>query len=342
MPLNWTGTQPFGVSDLEENVATRYAINAQDSLLRADSIRCCIRGCNRWLSKRRRGPSDPNTFCADHGISISTSPTYVYKDHRRNFIIDIDILNRVKSLKVESWRLGNERSEDAVSWNVFMALAGLNGLADAFHHLTGVQIETAPELYLWGIDVLNQQPQVWPKLIEVRRVLEGGVGIPTEPDIILRVPGRAVVLIEAKFGSPNGTMKGQEERFGTAGEFLDRYPACEDRLDPLNRQWIEEQSPEVVLQQLIRNVVFAQWLADEGEIPFVVNLVRDADEVDVANQMTNHLSANGPVRFRRATWEGLSQLALLGQPDATPLRNYFQNKTNKLEKAFLNPQIGER
>lgn len=341
MPVNWTDTQPFGIRDLEENAATRYALNSQYSLLRANSIRCCIRGCNRWLSKRRRGLSDPNTFCPDHGISVSTSPTYIYEDLRRNFIIDLNILNQVVPLKVESWRLVNENSEDAVSWNVFMALAGLKGLAAAFRHLTGIEIDTEPELYLWGISVLAQQPYVWPKLVEVRRDLENGVGIPTEPDIILRVPGRAVVLIEAKFGSPNGTMKGQEERFGTVGEFLDRYPACEDRLDPLNRQWIEEQSPEVVLQQLIRNVIFAQWLADEGEIPFVVNLVRDADEVDVANRMANHLSENGPVKFRRATWEGLSQLALLGQPGATPLRSYFQNKTNKLAKAFFQVQVGE-
>ena len=334
MPLNWTGRQPFGVDDLEVDAAQRYTLNANEPLIRPDTIRCCVRGCKHWLAKRRRGPSDPNMFCPDHGISVSTSPTYVYRDHRHNFIIDIDILNRVKSLKVESWRLGNERSEDALSWNVFVALAGMNGLAAVFSHLTGIPIDVEPELYLWGIRVFDEQPQTWRKLAEVRSVLEAGVGIPTEPDIILRVPGKAIVLIEAKFGSANSTLEGKEDRFGTVLDFLNRYPCMEGATDPLQRTWIEAQSPNQVLQQLVRNVIFAQWLAEEGEDPFVVNLVRATEEGRVEEQMTHHLTANGPVRFRRATWEGLSQLLLMNQQDATPLRDYLKNKTNQLTRAF--------
>jgi len=111
MPLNWTGTQPLGLQELE--AADRYTVKASDSLIRDDGIRCCVRNCHRWLAKRRRGPSDPNAFCPDHGVSVSASPTYVYKDYRHNFMIDVPTLERVKGLKVESWRLGNERSEDA-------------------------------------------------------------------------------------------------------------------------------------------------------------------------------------------------------------------------------------
>ena len=115
MPLNWSGNQPFGVEELEENAANRYTVNAPLSLLRDDRIRCCLGGCDHWLAKRRRGLRDPDIYCREHGISISKSPTYVYRDYLRNFIIDVDLLKRVKKLKVESWRLGNERSEDAVS-----------------------------------------------------------------------------------------------------------------------------------------------------------------------------------------------------------------------------------
>lgn len=334
MSLNWTGTQPFGLNELEEDAASRYTPNARDSLIRTDTIRCCVRGCNQWLAKRKRGQRDPNIYCPVHDISVSTSPTYVYRDDRRNFIIDIDILNRVKPLKVESWRLGNERSEDAVSWNVFRGLSGLRGLVDAFYALTEMQIDTEPELYLWGIKVSDDQPRVWTKLLEVRRTLENGVGIPTEPDIILRVPGKAIVLIEAKFGSSNGTMEGQEERFGAVAEFLNRYPCLEGAADPLNREWIEKQSPGHVLQQLVRNVVFAQWLAEEGEVPIVVNLVRASEEVNVCERMASHLATDGPVHFRRATWEGLSKLSLLTHDDAAPLRHYLTNKTNQLAAAF--------
>ena len=334
MPLNWTSTQPIGLYELKENAAIRYTPKAQDSLICDDRIRCCVRGCNQWLAKRDRGPTDPNSFCPEHGISVSTSPTYVYADYRRNFIIGIDILDRVKSLKVESWRLGNERSEDALSWNVFVGLFALNGLAAAFYILTGIKINTKPELYLWGVKVPDEQPEVWHKLEDVRGKLENGVRIPTEPDIILRAPGQAIVLIEAKFGSPNGTMEGQEERFGDVAEFLNRYPCREGKADPLNRAWIEEQTPGQVLQQLVRNVIFAQWLAEGEEKPFVVNLVRESEKVNVVEQMTNHLAAQGPVRFSRATWEELSKLPLLSHENAATLRHYLENKTNKLARAF--------
>lgn len=323
MPLNWTGTQPLGLAELEGNVA-----------IRCDEVRCCVRGCNQWLARRRRGINNPNINCPCHGISVSTSPTYIYEDYRRNFIIDVDLLANVMSLKVESWRLGNERSEDALSWNVFMGLSGLGELKSAFHSLTGIQIDNEPELYLWGVKVPSEQPQTWPRLIEVRQALENRPGLPTEPDIILRVPGEAIVLIEAKFGSANGTMEGYEERFGAVAEFLNRYPCIEGAVDPLNRAWIEEQPPGKVLQQLVRNVIFAQWLAEDGAVPHVVNLVRATEETDVSERMAAHLGPNGPVSFHRATWEDLYRLPVLSGDDAKPLRQYLGNKTNRLAKAF--------
>jgi hypothetical protein len=44
---------------------------------------------------------------------------------------------------------------------------------------------------------------------------------------------------------------------------------------------------------------------------------------------------DGPVGFRRATWEGLYRLPLMSGGDAAPLRRYFENKTSKLTKAFI-------
>jgi hypothetical protein len=130
MPPSWTDVQPLGLEELEENAAERYSLRAHEPLLRTDAIRCCARGCQNWLARRSRRPSDPTSFCPKHGVSVSTSPTYVYKDYRHNFVIDIPTLERVKRLKVESWRLRNERSEDALSWNVFVGLAQLPQLEE--------------------------------------------------------------------------------------------------------------------------------------------------------------------------------------------------------------------
>lgn len=334
MAVTWSGWQPLGVNELKDNASTRYSLRSPEPLVRGGEIHCCEKDCALWLARRRRGPHNPQSVCERHGISVSTSPTYVYKDDRRNFIIDVPLLQRVKEMKVESWRLGNERSEDALSWNCFVALARLGGLPSLVHALTGIEPTAEVELLMWGIRVFNPDPRVWDRLVATRKLLEAGAGFPTEPDIILRIPGQAIVLIEAKFGSPNSTLSGQEDRFGGVPEFLDRYPSIEGKPDPFNREWIEEQEPEAILQQLVRNVIFAQHLAEDGEVPIVVNLVRECDEVDIESRLSTHLAANSPVRFKRRTWEDIYRDSSTMGEDAEPLRYYLQNKTNRLTRAF--------
>ena len=333
MPSNWTGMIPFGVCDLEPDAANRYSPRAAEPLVRGDTVRCCVAGCTHWLPRRTR-KRDNHLACPSHGISVSTSPTYVYEDFLRNFIVGVPLLERVKQLKVESWRLGNERSEDALSWNLFVSLAKLGALAPAVRLLTGLDADAEPELYLWGVRITTGDPCRWDRLLAIRDELERGAGFPTEPDIVLRVPGVALVLIEAKFGSPNGTLKGQEERFGSVAEFLNSYPSIDGGPDPLDRGWIEAQQADAVLQQLVRNVVFAQWLAGPGEQVWVVNLVRDADERDIESRIAPHLSQDRPVRFRRATWEALAALSAVGEERAAPLKKFLENKTLGLKKAF--------
>jgi hypothetical protein len=334
MKLCWTKSQPLGVGDLEPHAATRYRRRASQPLTGPNGVRCCRRDCTHWLAKRKKGRGDDAMFCREHGITVSLKPTYIYRDYRNNFIVNVPLLEEVKKLKVESWRLGYERSEDAVSWNVFVSLAGLGSLAAAFRALTGRAVEAEPELYLWGVRVDDAEPRRWDRLMAVRGRLEREGEIPTEPDIMLRVPGVALVLIEAKFGSPNGTLKGHKKRFGGVSEFLGRYPGPEGRPDPLDRAWIEAQPYDRVLQQLVRNIVFAQWLAADGEEPWVVNLVRGAEELDVEQRITPHLAPGHPVRFRRRTWEDLCRLPVVAEPRAGPLRQYLDNKTIGLVKAF--------
>ncbi len=84
----------------------------------------------------------------------------------------------------------------------------------------------------------------------------------------------------------------------------------------------------------MRNVIFAQRLAVGDELPFVINLVRGSDELNVGERMASHLAVDGPVSFRRGTWESLLQLPLLSHEEATPLRDYVTNKTNMLARAF--------
>ena len=300
-------------------------------MLRDDAIQCCVKGCGTWMKRRSRGARPE--FCPEHGISVSTSPTYILSQKSRNIIVGQDLFERVTigGNKVENWRLGYETSEDAVSWNVFVGLQTLHGLKEAVAKLTGVAVVEEPELYLWG-NRINAQYGKWQELQRVRDAIETHLSIPTEPDIILRVPGKLIALIEAKFGSPNGTLARKEARFGSVTTYLNRYAPKNGCPDPLERRWIEQQEGKAILEQLCRNVVFSQWLAAEGEQAFMINLVRRASNDDAAH-FQKHLSGNG-VQFFRRTWEDLFGLNSIQSMEGALLRAYMQNKTLRLARAF--------
>jgi hypothetical protein len=248
---------------------------------------------------------------------------------QRNFIVGKDIPARLA--KVENWRLGFETSEDALSWNVFVALLALKGLAEAFKELTGIIPVQEPELYLWGTRI-DADYIPWPDLYEVREKLEKGIAIPTEPDVMLRVSGQAIVLIEAKFGSPNSSLAGKRSRFGSVTEFLKRYRSKEGTTDPLNREWISEQEDSRIREQLCRNVIFAHWLASEREQPFVINLVTRKATND-ERLFRQHLAENG-FQFHVRRWEDLFGLPIIQSEKAFVLRRYLRNKTLNLLPAF--------
>ena len=58
--------------------------------------------------------------------------------------------------------------------------------------------------------------------LDVKEELGEKSKIKTEPDIMLHVPRLAIVLIEAKFGSPNSPFKPKKERF-VVTDFLGQY-----------------------------------------------------------------------------------------------------------------------
>jgi len=170
------------------------------------------------------------------------------------------------------------------------------------------------------------------QITEVRKKLENGMDIQTEPDIMLRIAGQAIVLIEAKFGSPNGSLAGKKGRFGSVTEFLKRYECKEGATDPLNRKWISKQEDNRIREQLCRNVIFAHWLASEHEQPFVINLVTRKATND-EHLFRQHL-AEREVQFHVRRWEDLFRLPIMQNEQASTLRRYLRNKTLKLSPAF--------
>jgi hypothetical protein len=155
-------------------------------------------------------------YHGDPPASFRVSPTYVLKHPQDNFIVSHELLGQLEG-KAETWRLGNENSEDALSFNVFRSLQKAGALREAARLLTGVEMTTEPELIVWGRRLSSAATHPVPELQAALSVLEAWPGQKTEPDVILRVPHWGWVFVEAKLASPTSTLKGKPEKLKNWG-----------------------------------------------------------------------------------------------------------------------------
>src|ERR1044071_2029032 len=324
--VQWNTFPPYGKSNLKPGIAGHYHHHDPDHI-RDDRIICCIDGCQHWMNRRRKGRT--TDFCPDHHISLSPD-TYVHRKATQNLFVLPEIFLQIR--KTEN-RLTNENSEDALSWNVFVGFYALRALDQIFFALTGVQPKSEPQLYLWGNCIQWDKCFRWPDLEKIQNHLEPGKRIKTEPDIMLRVPRQALVLIEAKFRSPNSRYDKKASRCGRVANYFKNYVPRADCVDPFNREWIYSAPSDQVLEQLCRNSMFAHHLAEPGEQVFLVNLVSSEFELQVEEQFKLHLT-EGQITFRRFTWEQLAMLPVLRTPPGEPLKSYFDEKTYSLRPAF--------
>jgi hypothetical protein len=328
-------------------------------------ISCPVACCTSTLEKTGFGKST-QIYCPEHGIRLHSN-SFVYfngttkpdsiRARLRNFVfarefVSSHVLN--SSEKAETHRLGYEASEDALSWNVFAALMIAGKLRDVAIWLTGRTIGEEPKLYMWGsqVDLLSGTSAPFNPLGCVRKVLEPHItNYFTEPDIMLVVPGKLVISIEAKFTSGNPmttatrTNSGEKpkSRDGLISCYLDGSEPWPEEARCLNRERI----PPEVPSQLFRNVVFGARMAEfEGAQAqwHVVNLIsstrwRDRKTSggysfeDPTALMEEFLAEEG-TRFSFRTWEGLYKTIVKDNPALTELSSYMERKSAHFVRAF--------
>ncbi len=175
-PPGWSAFDPQRVDELHPSAKS------------ADAP-CPIKGHDShrlpWRSGDYRKGSE---FHGDPPVSFRVSPTYVLEQPQDNFIVARELLGQLGG-KAETWRLGNENSEDALSFNVFRSLQEAGALGEVARLLVGADVTTEPELIVWGrrLDPASTHPV--PELQAALAELETWPGQKTEPDVILRVPG---------------------------------------------------------------------------------------------------------------------------------------------------------
>lgn len=307
-----------------------------------ERVRCFVRGCSELLRRPRRG--DPGESCPLHGIRChfsNGSATYSYVDPRRNLIIDADLAARAvfgHPFKHDRNRFGTEKSEDALSWNVFRSLQYARLLHRVAQMIVPGAPDDEPQLFLWGLHCGATVFEPWNLLIAARNRFESNLPVDrpkTEPDIALWMPGRYLILIEAKFTSPNpyyyvGPRKDRQSL--TKDELVSIYR--DDGLLTLN--YDRAQRAERIPYQLWRNMIFAEWMtlhAGAGEIGYHANLTRTGTEQESQSEFRVLFNPGHQDRFAATSWEQIENVAAEDGGSQTLCR-YLQAKSAELTKAF--------
>ncbi len=300
-------------------------------------MRCPLLGNDSWLSWAERKAGDGSkarygtVWVGEPPLRFHASPTYMLQRPLGNFIAGRALIGEALAGnwdKAETYRLAQENSDDALTWNVFRSLQEAGELATVIQALTGITSAAGePALYVWGRRIDLHGTSAWPALAHARSQVEPWGGQQTVPDCCLHLPGQAWVFFETTFGSPTGTKK----RAGATSAWIERY----GRTSPgvFKKNAILATPPGQFPGALLRNVALALRVRQASEEVIVVALVRqeDASSVDVVAHRC--LQDGLDAKIRMATWEQI-YLALPQRRALDRMRHYLEHKSYGLRPAF--------
>lgn len=340
-------------------------------LPRTKLLRCPVKNCSMNIYdckvpfQKHKNQMRYLPYCPEHGIRIHEDGFVYYNGSskeelalaiRRNLMFHSHYYIKhflESSNKIESKRLCYESSEDAVSYNVFTELASNNNaLQDLVREITKPQdIKENIELYLWGnkIDLQSGKSTPYSHLKKIREHLEKDIRIKTEPDIMLIVPKKLVICIEAKFGSKNPIAVDKEEERGEKPKKVDKLiERYYNRNKLIKRCDIFDFPPKsrfLFYEQIFRNIVFAasmaqieehtNWFVVNLRSQHVMNLNRGKPESrPVMRSIQSILKSKYKKRFLHLTWEEIYKIAVEKNPNLYNLIWYLKNKSLNCSRAF--------
>jgi hypothetical protein len=332
--------------------------------------KCPVRNCSMNVRDhkvpfiRYRGKMRYMPYCPEHGIRLHKEGFVYYNgpskqdlaiSTRRNLAFNADYyLDHflTASNKVESSRLCYENSEDAVTYNAFTEMLSRNeSLRSLVGHIVKTRIDQTVKLYLWGgeIDISKSRFNLYEPLKEVRKQLEPDIKqFVTEPDIMLIVPGKILICIEAKFGSKNPIAKDRPVKEGekpkSMAALIERY--CDgNKLIDAESIFNFSNKKGCFYEQLFRNLVFAASMAKLAHIErwFVVNLRSQhvmnirrgkSESLPVVRAVHSILKPQYKKRFSHVMWEEIYGICVKRNQDLYDLSWYMKNKTLNCRRAF--------
>ena len=298
-------------------------------------VECPVIACNRSVDRQRQFFRREEPFrCPEHGIYISPS-TFEYEHAHTNLLrmddADLALFEKLSLGKAEAGRLARERSEDALTFNVFRGLERTGTLDRILSSITATTVHGAVPSY-WSL--VSETGETHPLLRDARLAFEPHFRQCTEPDLLVETAD-TLFLIEAKLGSTNETTPTRES-------VLPGYERAADG-------WYSTVlcgSPRAVaveqkLYQLMRCWLLGSWMANKAGKRFVlVNLVASSSDGSVPARFGAHIMQSAERQFVRATWEGIrdalaGSTAMHNDSRVVALIDYLDHKTLGYESGVL-------
>lgn len=281
--------------------------------------------------------------CPTHHISVHpTRPhgfTYVYNEPWRNLLWreagDQARLDAILRGKRES-RMGHEHSEDAVTWNIFRFFERHGCLSGAIGTICPCPNDE-PLTVFWT----THEGCLWEPYQRCSDQIPERASSRSESDLIFLWERKLLVVVEAKFRSPNRSNPDPSKRkdeLRKSRPYINRASRC---LNPKGAKravcdgWYE----------LLRNWVLGMGLKEMlGCEEFVlVNLLRKRHEAEHREDPTRDFAERACAltpnrRFVVAHWEDLIAAApsICDHPDSGLLVSWARNKSELLGKSAFN------
>lgn len=316
----------FGLQDLRPKIRITQT-----------TVECPVNDCKRSVKRQRKSFKREERFlCPDHKIYISPS-TFEYANETDNLLwhneADLDLLDTIKKFKRES-RMVRDRSEDALTWNMFRYLERTNKLGGLLSIITKTK-HSQIEMIYWSY--FQKEKGTWSELNKARKEFGEHLQRSSEPDLII-VTDKALFFIEAKLIARNNSLPSN----------LNEYKKYLTGGDQWYNQVFISSYDSVAIQSkkyaLLRFWLIGTWMANQMRRHFyLLNLVPLERETDIEARFIPHIRAGGQNHFKRLSWEEIYNYVIENVPDSDnrrKLAGYFQNKTigynrlGELQKAF--------
>jgi hypothetical protein len=310
-----------------------------ERVITAKHVPCPVKGCSVQVERQKGRYQKVEAYkCQKHDIYISPS-TFEYENYENNLLWfdreDEALLESIFAEKRES-RMAREKSEDAVTWNVFRYLEKKDLLKPFLNSISSSGNEDARLVY-WSFDNIAGRPYEPP--VQAREEFGEKSNQGSEPDLVIETKGN-IYFIEAKLdsgnkGGPANSTNKKEYESGGNDWFSKVFKAGSD---------FDKVANEDSFYELMRLWLLGTWIANERLHCnfFLVNLVLNKKERDIEDLFGRHVGYNETRAFKRLTWEQIYSLIERTVPmdGKKEIVEYFHGKTlgynnsGALQRAF--------